>query len=824
MARDKGRIKRPSTTYRHANPPMHEKKADNRLDLNTKAPDIDEIDEVVKNKAPHDNALLDYTSHEKEVESRSERELNALVSKLGLASYMEALSSYLARKKPLLLQGDINTHYKVLQELDTIALSPMPKIASFALAFKHLSIRGILGLGVLLDIAKMCRYIEYLQGYPFPKEMYINTLLDRAHIGDALREVASLFDPISDEIKEGYSPRLDEVRTRLVLNEERLRGSLRALLSKEALAPYLVDSQLHLVDGRLALLLKGGYASALRGVIVARSNSGFFYVCPSTSEELNKKRARLEEERDAIVYEICKGLSLGLASEISNFRYIDRLFDTLDLLFARVGFAKDLQLSFILPSGGSNSFSLIDFYAPSIKDPKPISLRLDKSLLIISGVNAGGKTIVLKSILSAALFAKLLLPMRASEKSIIPHFKNIELIIEDPQSSKNDISTFAGRMQQVASILGRGELLLGIDEIELGTDAKEAALLYAAILEHMLKNRVKIIITTHNKTLVRLLSERSDVGNLAALFDEEAMMPTYSYMEGVVGKSYAFESALRYGVPRAVINRADELREQSETDLEGVINSTINLELSLRKKEAELEALKTALKDKKDSVQMRYQSDKERLEAALNEQMLAYSQARDELKDELKRTRKALATKSATNEIEASINRALNKSDARIRGLMPKKIGQEESLAIGSRVKRGNTRGIIIALEKGIARIECDNGMKLKVPTSELTPLLGGRKAVAKVHTSLIRAGNTGAIGAKLDLHGMRAEEAKEACEDYLSNALLAGYDEVLIYHGIGSGVLSRVVLEVLRGHKGVASFSDAPPNLGGFGAKLVRL
>ena len=164
-------------------------------------------------------------------------------------------------------------------------------------------------------------------------------------------------------------------------------------------------------------------------------------------------------------------------------------------------FARSRDYSFVMPSN-DGVIKLCEFAHPALKNPRRISIDFTRSVLLVTGVNAGGKSMLLKSVLSAAFCAKYLLPLSINaSKSKISSFKEIDAIIEDPQNVKDDISTFAGRMQSWSKLFGKKNLLLGVDEIELGTDAAEAAALYSVLIEELIKNGIKMIITTHHKQL-----------------------------------------------------------------------------------------------------------------------------------------------------------------------------------------------------------------------------------------------------------------------------------------------------------------------------------
>ncbi len=168
--------------------------------------------------------------------------------------------------------------------------------------------------------------------------------------------------------------------------------------------------------------------------------------------------------------------------------------------------------------------------------------------MLVTGVNAGGKTMLFKSILGSVLMAKHLIPFSLNpHHSEIGNFRETIAILDDPQSVKNDISTFAGRMVEFKKLFRVKNALVGVDEIELGTDADEAAALFRSILEELIKRDIYFIITTHHKRLASIMASKRYVDLVAALYDEKRQAPTYTYLHGTIGKSYAFETALRYG-------------------------------------------------------------------------------------------------------------------------------------------------------------------------------------------------------------------------------------------------------------------------------------
>lgn len=429
---------------------------------------------------------------------------------------------------------------------------------------------------------------------------------------------------------------------------------------------------------------------------------------------------------------------------------------------------------------------------------------------MITGVNAGGKTMLLKSILSACVMAKYLIPMKLNpHKSRIGSFKRLEAVIDDPQSVSNDISTFAGRMVQFSHLFEHKNALVGVDEIELGTDSDEAAALFAVVLDELIKRGQKIIVTTHHKRLAALMADRDDVELLAAIYDEERRVPTYEFLNGTIGKSYAFETALRYGINANIITKAKEVYGENHEKLNILIERGSEMERNLKRKNKEVDERLDSLKEQERLLKEGRETLRQELDSEKNRLRAQYDLAINEAKE------------AARGLDMAAIHRQLNKATALIPKNAAPKIAQPESIKyeVGQAVKYRAQRGTIVSIGAKDAMIEVE-GMRLRVKLIDLKPSGNLPKKIKPSHTAQIDQKS----GLKLDLHGLRGEEACEKADKFLSDALLQGFDEVIIYHGIGTGKLSYAIKEFLKIHPSVKSFTDAPQHLGGFGAKIVRL
>jgi DNA mismatch repair protein MutS2 len=738
--------------------------------------------------------------------SRLSANLAELFGKLDLLPHLGMLEQFFSRPQNIAIPGDQERHYRYIEALDVLEFKAPPKSVGFETILNHLKKQGVLRFEDIFELLKVVRYFRTLrnQGYPGLIGEWMNTI----QIPDGFGEIDEYFDE-SGKFIESRDEELYKIAQRIKGIKTEIAESMKRLLHTQKLTAYLVDTQIHYIHDEECLLVRGGFNHVLKGSVVARTGAGFFYVAPDALLRSKEQLRYVLQERDAALYEYAKRFSAKLAGLIPFIGFIDREFDRYDHYQARVLFARSRDYAIMKPSS-DDAIILEEFAHPALHNPKPISISFKGNLLLITGVNAGGKTMLLKSILSACAMAKYLIPMKLNaHKSRIGSFKRLEAVIDDPQNVSNDISTFAGRMVQFSHLFEHKNALIGVDEIELGTDSDEAAALFAIVLDELIKRGQKIVVTTHHKRLAALMADRDDVELLAALYDEERRVPTYEFLHGVIGKSYAFETAARYGINPAIISRARALYGENHEKLSILIERGSELERSLKQKNREVD---------------------ERLESIKTEQR-ELKEARENLRAELDREKNRLraeydiaireAKAAAKEHDQAAIHRQLNRAQAKLPKVEVPKIAEPEPVTyeVGQTVKYRSQRGTIVSVGAKDAMIEVE-GMRLRVKLADLKPSGNLPKKPKVTVTSQIEQKS----GLKLDLHGLRGEEACERMDKFLSDALLQGFDEVLIYHGIGTGKLAYAVKEFLKAHPSVKSFADAPAHMGGFGAKVVRL
>ncbi len=733
--------------------------------------------------------------------------MKELFRKLDLNEYLEKFNSLLAREKPLFMSGDSKLNYEKLTEISILNLKSPSMVANLDDALARLAKQGILHISEIYEFVKIIDYFEYLKKLKFENKM--KTYLDKIEIPSQISKICSYFDN-EGEFKESIDERLIGINAAFKNKKDEINAELKRLIYTKSITPYLVDTQIHFINDNEALLVRGGFNHVLKGSVIARSSGGYFYVLPANISKLKSEQRDLLDKKDEIIFEHSKLISSIFSKNLMFLKFINSAFDHVDALIARVMMAKLGDLNFVL-SDSSNDIVLNEFAHPALKNPKRVSVSFKGKILLITGVNAGGKSMLLKSILSAAILAKYLLPMSInSEHSKIGSFKEFDTIIEDPQNAKNDISTFAGRMLHFSGLFGKKSLLIGVDEIELGTDFEEAASLYSVIIDKLLENDIKMVITTHHKRLAMLLAKSSEVELLAALYDEANSRPKYEFLAGTIGKSYAFETAARYGIPSNLVALAKKTYGEDKENLNEAISKAINLEMELKVKlndanlkEEKLNSLLQSLKDQKEKAD-------QTLRSSLNHLEIEYYKAINEAK-------RGINLKDIKDK-----QRSVNKANELVSSIQKPQISLEPlNLKIGDRVKYEKIKGEILSLNKNEATILSD-GLKLRVPIN-LLKRSGNQPNIPQknINVKVQRPTNASVV---IDLHGLRSEEAIARLDKFISDSLVMGFDEVLIKHGIGTGKLAYAVKEFLKSHPSVKAFKDAAPNEGGFGSKVVKL
>ena len=724
-----------------------------------------------------------------------------LVQKLDLDGYIQQFKQFFAREKSVAMMGDINQHFRYIKALSNVQFPAPAAVPNLDRELNLLKKQAVLSLDEIHAFVTMISYFNTLKNVAFSEP--VASWIQSIEIHEEIIEILGYFTE-EGEINPERDPELYKLERAIKQNKIDIKETLYKLAHSSRLRDYLVDTQVHFNGGEETLLVRGGFNNAIKATVVARSSGGFFYILPQSISHLKEKESALLSSKEELIYRYCKSISATFFKWERFLVYINKEYDRFDHYQARVMFARAKESEFILPSK-QKRIKLQDFAHPAIEDPVPVSIDLDKQIMLITGVNAGGKTMLLKSMLSAVYMSKYLLPFKCdASRTEVGHYKSIAAVIDDPQSVKNDISTFAGRMQEFAKLFSKEDAIVGVDEIELGTDSDEAASLFRVMLDELRKKGITFIVTTHHKRLASLMASDDEVELIAALYDEERRMPTYTFLQGSIGKSYAFETAQRYGVPAGIVNRAKKVYGEDKENLNELIERSTSLEREMRQKIAKVdEELKAVEKQKR-----RLEEEEAKLKEAHRK---AIATLENRYNAATKKAREALKAKESA-EGRRLLNIAHQRKDFKQKEI--KRI-QEEPLKEGDKVKYRSHKGELLSIRGKDATIIVD-GLKMRVPLSQLkrrgdTPQI---KVPQKPKEAKVHVEKSGA-SVSVKLIGMYADEAIDTVDKFLSDALVNGLSEVQIIHGTGGGVLSKLVTEYLKRHPKIQKFYRMPGNLG---------
>ncbi len=725
----------------------------------------------------------------------------SIIQKLDLDDYIHQFKQFLAREKPVAMMGDINQHYRYIQALAKVQFPTPSAVPNLDRELARIKKQAVLTLDEIYAFVSMFSYFNTLRTVGFTEPLI--SWIQGIEIPEEIVEIIGYFTEEGD-INPERDPELFKLERAIKQNKIDIKETLYKLAHSSKLRDYLVDTQVHFNGGEETLLVRGGFNNAIKATVAARSPGGFFYIIPQSISHLKEKESALLSDKEELIYRYCKEISAVFFKWERFLAFINKEYDRFDHYQARVSFARAKEYEFVLPSKHKR-IKLQDFAHPAIENPVPITMDFSKQIMLVTGVNAGGKTMLLKSMLSAVYMSKYLLPFKCDvSKTEVGHYKSIEAVIDDPQSVKNDISTFAGRMQEFAKLFSKEDAIVGVDEIELGTDSDEAASLFRVMLDELRKKGITFIVTTHHKRLASLMASDDEVELIAALYDEERRMPTYTFLQGSIGKSYAFETAQRYGVPVAIVNKAKEVYGEDKDNLNELIEKSTTLEREMRMKIAKIdEELKAVEKQKQ-----RLQNEEIKLQESHRK---AIATLENRYNAATKKAREALKAQESTEG-----RRLLNIAHQR-KEFKQKEIKAVDAIPLkaGDKVKYRSHKGELLSLRGKDATIIVD-GLKMRVPLSQLkrrgdTPQIKVKQKPKEAKVSVERSG----ASVSVKLLGMYADEAIDTVDKFLSDALVNGLSEVQIIHGTGGGVLSKLVGEYLKNHPKIEKYYRMPGNLG---------
>jgi len=671
-----------------------------------------------------------------------------------------------------------------------------------------------------------------------------------AEIAAGIADLAGLEEAIGaalepgGEVRDAASPALAEARREVRRLDAELERGLERILRDPAVRARLSDQYFTLRGGRSVLPVRADARGELRGIVHDASSSGAtLYVEPEALVELNNVRKQADMQIARETERVLRELSGQAAAQASAIAAGLAALAEIDLAFARAALAQELAAS--EPELGEAGILRLPqlrhpLLPPAQAVPSDLALGEGFSVLVLSGPNAGGKTVTLKAIALAALFARAGLHVAAGPGARVDLFDSVHADIGDEQDLRASLSTFSAHMATLAATLREAgaRSLVVLDEIGVGTDPGEGAALAQAALEALADAGARVVTTTH----LNLLKEMAEVDprfeNACLAFDDETLAPTYRVHLGHPGSSSASAVAARMGIPTRVVERAAELLDREDRRLDRLLAelSASRAQLEREQREAtrvraEGEAVRGEYRARLEALQARrevlFRAMRDDLDRGFRD---AHARIADVIRD-LQRggsARDAAEARERLQEIEARAQRA-----AREAGLA----GAEERLEpvdwqrarVGDPVALGGGRSAaLLALPDQRGRVAVRvGGLRVLLPVERVGALAPGA-AGARPRAPAVKAPVSGedVVGGaeRCDLRGLRVDEALGQLDRALDRAAAAGCRELFVVHGLGTGALRQAVRRALAESPYAARFRAGAQEEGGEGVTRVEL
>ncbi len=657
---------------------------------------------------------------------------------------------------------------------------------------------------------------------------------------------------ISDHaaVKDNASAELSQIRRSIASRKNELRSTIEKIIRRSMKDGYMAEQEATIRNGRMVLPVKAEHKRKINGFVQDVSATGqTVYMEPAETLQINNDIRELETKESREIERLLTMLTAKIGAQheyiLSNAAVIGRF----DLVMAKASFSLSVDGS-IPDISKDGAIRLFNARNPNLilknkrlKEPEeiiPLNLELGETGrgLIITGPNAGGKSVALKTTGICQLLMQSGFAIPADPKSSLPVFDGMFLDMGDEQSIDQDLSTFSSRltwMRETAKSAEKESLIL-VDEAGTGTDPEEGVSLYQSFLEEMSQRGCMIIATTHHGNLKVFAHEHPGFENGSMAFDQKNLSPTYLFQKGVPGSSYAFEIGQRIGVQDSLLERARELVGSSKNRLESLIvemeqkqQEAERLRRDYQKMQSDTEKLRRDYEQRLKTIN----SEKDKIrEKALNQAREIMENANARIEEAVQKIVESQASKESIKEARESVSQERTSVDKKLRKTRAKrnKPTDTDPPKPGDAVTLtdSDTTGELIEVNGKQAIVEV-NGMRLKTKYKNLTKTEQKPEEKKKPAFTLTKSSYSDTLPAskaspRLDIRGFRGEEAVRELTHFMDRAASAGLQQLEIIHGKGNGILKKIVHEELKKRKEVRSFDFAPWDQGGPGCTVVKL
>ena len=739
--------------------------------------------------------------------------------------------------------------------LDADEPPPMGGCADLRPAIARAEKGGVLEAAELAEVRRTLEALHATLRFFDRRREVAPTLFETAiHIGEAPgleAQIGRCLDA-GGEVRDTASPTLAAARR----DVNRLGGELQTRIERSLqhtdIKPHLSDAYYTVRNGRFVLPVKSDSKGHVRGIVHDASRSGTtLFVEPDGMVELNNKHRQAELTVEREILRVMRELSAAVAREAESIRTSLERIGRLDLAFARATLSRDMDA--VLPEIGTEGvFELPGLRHPLIPRDECVAndLRVgrDFRILILSGPNAGGKTVALKSIALAALLVRAGLHVPADPGARVDLVECVLTDIGDHQDISESLSTFSAAMANLADILRAAgpDTLVCLDEVGVGTDPSEGAAIAQSTLEALADDGARVITTTHYNLLKEMAEVDDRFENASVEFDPETLAPTYRVRIGAPGASSATTVAARMGMPQGVLDRASSLLDREDRRLDRMLAELAASRAQLESEQAAAATLRAESEQAREEFRTKLARLQERRDKLFGEMRgeldASFREAHGEVARIIAELQRAPSSRRAAD-AKAKLESLRDETQRvqKARGLEPEQTPTEPGFApvdwpkarVGDPVRTpGGGEGTLVALPDRKGRVSVRvSGRKVVLGRDQLTSTTSRREPAngrarpesRKPRNEPLPPARIGGL-VEVDLRGLRVEEALERLDVALDLAAAEGRDEMRVIHGIGTGALKRAVRDHLPRSHYVVETAEAAREDGGAGATRAIL
>lgn len=699
---------------------------------------------------------------------------------------------------------------------------------------------------IVQTVASCLRFfdIQEKEIYPALNDLAASVFLDKS----LLKSIELIIDD-KGKIRDNASSQLKAIRYELTYEHGTIRKLSASLIRSYKSQGYCEDdTSVTIRNGRLVIPVAAEYKRKVKGFIIDESATGqTAFIEPVELLDVNNRIKELEYMEKREVIRLLTELTSIIRSYLPDLQRAVHWLGILDFVKAKA--LLGLELNACIPIFSDQLIVKLDVarhpllmlsHAVSGKSVEPLSVELNpqERILIVSGPNAGGKSVCLKTVGLLQYMFQTGLPIPASETSKMSIFKDFFIDIGDEQSIENDLSTYSSHLTSMQTVLANcgGKSLLLIDEFGAGTEPNYGGAIAESILLEINKKNVFGVITTHYANLKKVAEATPGMTNASMRYDVEKLQPLYKLEIGKPGSSFAFEIANKIGLPAAIIEAARAKIGQSQVNFDVLIAEVQQEKMALEaklysatKKEQELQIQITRYQGLSNYIE---ENKKQLLNAAKTEAKALLQSVNKKIENTIKDIKEHKADKDITKILREDIEEL------------------KETLAPEAMVEKEEVQ--VIGVEKGPIEVGCfvriigqeTMGEVLQLKGKDVLVAFGDIKTTLKLNRveriskgvfSKNQRAKTSSISRQisektinfsgsLDVRGLRGEEALKEVENLIDNAIILGFSELKIIHGRGDGILRTMIRARLKNIRQIISVSNEHADRGGDGATIVTL